>query len=305
MQYPSATDSQLWNPRQLIDTSWQEPLKTERGGYTITMREDAGAQAVLDRLDSSNDLRADRLHLGWGSFRNLDIAAMRQSRWALILDINIHQFHVWEAVLAALAESEDAEDFIGRAVERLPVEPRLRQFTPDTRAWLAGDCERRGSWLARHAPERFKHVRAMAREQRIALACLDMRGGAGGKDAGGGTQPFRDLAQWLEAARPLGGVPDTLYVSNVPWMLAQPKGFFGEDHGAQPEESWRRVRENLGMLASQFGRIVSAMHLAPHARMGDLQWETRLCEPAEFMDRANWKPLARAALAPESGFPPA
>lgn len=269
------------------------------------MREDAGTPAVLDRLELAGDPPGERLHVGWGSFRNLDIAALRRSRWAVLLDINIHQFRVWEAVLAALRQAGNAEDFIARAAARLPTAPRLRQFLPDTQAWLAADRDRRGSWLSAHAPERFAHIRAMARENRIVPACLDMRAASVKDGAGGASGPFPKLARGLAAARAAGVVPDTLYISNVPWMLAQPKGFFGEDHGAGPDAAWLRARANLGLLAPHFGHVVSAMHLAPDARMDDLQWETRLCAPGEFMSEAAWEAMARPGLRPEGGFPSA
>ena len=294
---PPAIDSQSWNPRELIGKSWPGPLQTERGGYTVTMREDEGAEQALALLRKSEDFEASRLHLGWGSFRNLDIVAARQSRWALLMDINIHQFRVWDAVLSALRAAASAEEFIELAVAALPTQPRLRQFMPDTREWLRADRARDGSWLAEHAPDRFRHVSRMVREGRLELACIDMRGGEGAEHG----CPFAALSDGMHAARAAGVIPDTLYVSNVAWMLAQPNGFFGEEHG--PESAWRSARSNLAVLAPHFRHIVCAMSLAPHARPDDLQWETRVYDPAGFIRADRWEGMAGEGPRPVASFP--
>ena len=263
------------------------------------MREDEGAEQALAFLRRSEAATGNRLHLGWGSFRNLDIVAARQSRWALLMDINIHQFRVWDAVLAALRMAPSAEEFIELAVATLPTQPRLRQFVPDTREWLRADRTRGGSWLAEHAPDRFQHVSRMAREGRIELACIDMRGGAGANHA----CPFATLSDGMRSARATGVIPDTLYVSNVAWMLAQPHGFFGEEHG--PDSAWRDARSNLALLAPHFHHVVCAMSLAAHARPDDLQWETRVYDPVEFIGEDRWERMASEGPRPVASFPSA
>ncbi|MFA7596085.1 MAG: hypothetical protein WCY92_06985 [Novosphingobium sp.] len=259
------------------------------------MREDEGAEQALALLRRPEDAGGNRLHLGWGSFRNLDIVAARQSRWALLMDINIHQFRVWDAVLSALRTAASAEEFIELAVAALPARPRLRQFLPDTGEWLRADRARDGSWLAEHAPERFRHVSRMAREGRIELARVDMRGGMDREC------PFAALSGGMSEARAAGVVPDTLYVSNVAWMLAQSNGFFGEEQG--PDSAWRGARSNLALLAPHFRHIVCAMSLAPHARPDDLQWETRVYEPAEFIRAERWERMAGDGPRPAARFP--
>jgi hypothetical protein len=230
------------------------------------------------------------LHIGWGSFRNLDIVAARGSGAALLLDINVHQLRVWRAVLTALQAARTPTRFLETVVPMLPQRPKLRQFSDDTRAWLLTETRREGSWLQASRPERYEHIRKLAIDGMIAVGCLDMRGGVSGDGR------FTRLAAKLDVARQAGFEPDTLYVSNVPWMLAQPHGFFGEDHSQfLPEEragsAITRARANLAEIAPYFRNIVCAIHFAPHSRPDDLHWETRLLTPGEFIADASWREL--------------
>jgi hypothetical protein len=265
-------------------------MDPDRGGYTVTMRESVGADETLARLDESAAF--GRLHVGWGSFRNLDIVARRRSAWVLLFDINVHQFRVWDAVRAAL-EAEDVVDpagFIERAVPLLPHKPRLRQFSESTGDWLTADTMRPGSWLFHEAPERFRHVQALFRDSRVATACMDVRGDG-----------FAPLAENIVKANVQGHAhPDTLYVSNLPWMLAQRETFFGESETKaarhEDEESLTRVHANFSAIAGLFPHVVSASHLAESSRPDDLQWQTELLDAAAFLAPAYW-----AALAPVDG----
>lgn len=283
-----------WTIRSLIPARLAEPITPDRGGYTVTMRESSGADEVLHRLASGRDGEAPmdeaRLHIGWGSFRNLDIAAARRSAWVLLLDINLHQFRVWQAVGTALRDPAcaDAEAFIELVVPLLPHQPRLRQFLPDTGDWLRADRRRGGSWLSAAHPGRFAHVRRLLREDRVTTACIDLRAPQ--------TQPhFAELARRLAEAPGQGAVPDTLYVSNLPWMLAQREGFFGEDNAGLAANADTgvidQVRANLALAAPHFRHVVEAGQLALSSREGDLQWETALRTPAAFLDPRYWSSL--------------
>jgi hypothetical protein len=210
-------------------------------------------------LSVAADSPAPAVHLGWGSFRNLDIVAARRSGWALLLDVNVHQFRVWEAVGAALRDpaARDPAAFIERLIPRLPSAPRLRQFSDSTRRWLEGDLERPGSWLFVEDAARFHHVRRLFVDDRVVCGCLDLRGGRAGLDL------FPDLAQRMHVVAAAGYARfETLYVSNIPWMLAQPRGFFDEAHGAHaadPEQPvLRQVRRNLAQIAPYFRHVLSA-----------------------------------------------
>lgn len=274
-----------WDLRELIGKAAMEPLRTGRGGYTLTMRECQGAEEVLARLAAertTRDAPGSRLHLGWGSFRNLDIVAARRSAWALLLDVNLHQFEVWDAVFGALAAAPDGPAFIEALLERLPTEPPLRQFAADTRRWLTADRERPGSWLYRDAPERYSHVKRLLEGRRVATGCVDLRGGG---DDGGNT--VLGLARRVELAEAAGYVVfDTLYVSNIPWMLQQPVGFFGETHAdhlpADAADVGRQVRSNLLSLASRCRWVISAARLRSDATPDNLHWTTELLSRGEF-----------------------
>lgn len=261
------------------------PLSPDRGGYTLTMRECRGAEETLAFLEQE-EAGTERLHLGWGSFRNLDLVAVRRSAAALLLDVNLHQIRVWEAVRAALAESADAPAFIEAVVPKLPHAPRLRQFSDSTLGWLRGDLERAGSWLCAARPERFRHVRALFGAGRVATASLDLRGG----NPGG--RRFALLAHELQTT---GLALDTVYISNIPWMLAQPLGFFGESHEPFLAErhlsALQNVHAHLSLFIRQASWVVSAMRLRADASPDNLQWTTELLRPDEFFAADAWAAL--------------
>ena len=167
-----------WTIQNLLPADAPPPLEPDRGGYTLTMRECSGAEDVLERLRSVGPDDSRRAHVGWGSFRNLDIAAARRSSWLLLLDVNIHQFRVWEAVRTALRDpaATDAGAFINLVLPLLPTQPRLRQFATSTRTWLTGDLERPGSWLFAERPKRFAWIQGLFRDGRAAVGCMDLRG---------------------------------------------------------------------------------------------------------------------------------
>ncbi len=262
-------------------------MAPDRGGYTLTMRECQGADEVLEALavqGHAAPVQAPRLHMGWGSFRNLDIVAARRSAWALLVDVNLHQFRVWSAVEAALAQPSvrTAEHFIDVLLPLLPTVPCLRQFSTFTRQWLRSDLERPGSWMCLDAPERFEGVRELFCQGRVLTACVDMRGGAQGH------RTFAELRRRVNLAVSEGHVvADTLYVSNLPWILAQPMGFFGERHEAHMPEGRRSAKDavwqNLAELAPAFDTIISAARLRADATADNLQWETQRLSPQAFL----------------------
>ncbi len=283
-----------WTIEDILPPNQFAPLAPDRGGYTLTMRECSGSEDVLARLAErvSGD-RGGRVHMGWGSFRNLDIAAARRSSWLLLMDVNLHQFRVWDAVRAALCDPAvaDAAAFVEAVVPLLPHQPRLRQFSSCTRTWLMGDLERPGSWLFAERPERFAMIQALFRDRRVATGCMDLRGAPGGDG-----DPFGVLATRItDAAARAGASFDTLYVSNIPWMMAQDVGFFGESHEPYMTEGedrvLDRVRRNLSTLAPCFGMIVSAAHLRPDATPANLQWHSEILTPGAFTDEGYWAPL--------------
>lgn len=260
------------------------PLKPDRGGYTLTMRECDGTEQVLSALADEKYDGTDhkRLHVGWGSFRNLDIAAVRQAAAVILLDINDHQFRVWDAVQKALAGSADATDFIDVLANILPRTPPLRQFDSDTRGWLASDLIRPGSWLCESEPGRFTHIQKLFNEGRVATYCLDIRGGKN-------PESFLHFRNSLEVGCKFHGLEtDTLYISNLPWMMEKAQGFFGEEHSdfsrTDLGNGAAALRRNLHTIAPLFNYLISAARLAPCSKPDDLRWQTECCNPEDWLN---------------------
>jgi len=279
----------MFHVTDLLPLKGSAELDTGRGGYTVTMRESWGTEPVLRRLlwsRASDQTEGGRLHLGWGSFRNLDIIAARQSGYAILCDINVHQFAVWRAVRTAVIEACDGSDFIGRVVPLLPMNPPLRQFHTSTSDWLKADGQRRGSWLNDQAPERFFHIQSLLRNGRIVEFPLDMRSGDGEGNL------FCSLSDSILHYSVLARIrPDTLYVSNIPWMMARPSGFFGEQHRGYLTDgrtALEQARHNLSLLAPLFSFVVSASRLSPLSSPSDLQWRTELSDANSFLSCEEW-----------------
>ena len=72
-------------------------ISPNHGYYSVTLRETDGAEHVLNELEISRrkDHDTPSLHLGWGSYRNLDIIAARHSEYAIICDVSMHQIEMW------------------------------------------------------------------------------------------------------------------------------------------------------------------------------------------------------------------
>jgi len=279
--------------RQFLPPFEDPPLVTNRGGYTLTMRECDGAEEVLAALTTrvDGDLSGSKLHVGWGSFRNLDIVAARRSGCALLLDINNNQFGVWSAVSQALKESLSVRQFIDKLMSFLPSSPPLRQFMGDTRSWLESDLKRGGSWMNSDYPDRFDHVRWLFNEGRIIPYCMDIRGISPHTPAL--FEEFRDRLQ--DACRKNNFRADTLYLSNLPWMMQQEVGFFTEAHADRcpegEEDASRATRRNLEAIVPLFDRVIAAIRLAHRSTAEDLRWQTECFSAGEFLDSASWKSL--------------
>ena len=279
-----------------------------RGGYTLTMRETQGASTSLLRLaESRMPLNTKTVHVGWGSFRNLDIAAARKSSRILLLDINIYQLKVWQAVATAIRQDNviTPRAFIKTLVPLLPHTPRLRQFSESTHDWLSSDLERQESWLYEADPESFEHIKTLFTGNRVAIGCLDMRAGGLPEHS-----PFTAMSSEMQTARHNHQIVfDTLYVSNIPWMLAQPLGFFGESHQSRmtvaDEPVLQRLHHNLSQIVPGFQTVVTAAHLSADALPDNLQCETQLVAPADFLSAEYWQALEKKPVSVEPVVVPA
>lgn len=252
------------------------------------MRESFGLAQSFESLNEIEEKNL-RLHVGWGSFRNLDIIAARKSEWAILLDINIHQIYLWKCISNAISNASTPSEFINLATTAIPTQPPPRQFKTSTHEWLEMEFEQEHSWLYSHEPDRFEHIKRLFQEQRIFVYCIDMRG----CPTDNKTLIFEDFGRKLKTLRAKGEIiPDTLYISNIPWMLAQPLGFFGESHPDYIDGSAVSVcRDNLSKICIQFNKIISAMRLAPSSSPSNLQWKTEIFSPDDFISNETWKEL--------------
>ncbi|MDO9600055.1 MAG: hypothetical protein Q7J47_20250 [Azoarcus sp.] len=258
------------------------PLRPDRGGYTVTMREDEGTAAALDGLRMSRCPRSG-IHLGWGSFRNLDIAAARGSSRVFLCDINLHQFRIWRAVRPAVIAATSPAAFVDAVAPTLPQHPRLRMFSTDVREWIGQELSRRESWLHEGSPERYRHVRSLFCARAVHVLQLDF---ATAVDAP--HRPFQRLtAQLANLNEHEGHTLDTVYISNIPFMLQQPVGFFGEDQSAKgrdADSTQQAVRHNLGLLRAPGVLLITAEQLASTSRDNDLQWRTRVMSLDQYLE---------------------
>ncbi len=254
---------------------YQPPLTPDRGGYTVTMREDLNTAVVLNQLLHIPG-PVSRLHIGWGSFRNLDIAAVRLSSFILLCDINQHQINIWQCLAKAITACDTKHDFIALLAETLPKNPRLRQFHHSTLEWLQSDFDRSESWLYDGHPERFEFIRSLFFNDAFAVTSLDLRIPLTHQS------PFLKLKGLLKDLKHQQGAElDTLYISNIPYMLKQPKGFFGEPQlmesdNDSPLNAYQILWHNLSLIAGPNTHLINAEYLSSNCQPDDLQWVTRL-----------------------------
>lgn len=265
------------NIRELAASISGNPICPDRGGYTLTMRECSNSAETLHAL-SRYDKPKNGLHIGWGSFRNLDIVATRCSSAVLISDINIHQLRVWRAVEAVMHIVNDAKSFVRELPRELPACPPLRQFADSTQHWLAGALDDPNSWLYINEPRRFEHVKQLFDMSKIGFSCLDLRAESDIQERAGG---FLKLADALCKTRHEESLlVDTIYLSNIPYMLAQPHGFYGEAH-EQISASYSRcpltvMWNNLQLIAQPDTWLIMADTVSISSTADNLQWITRL-----------------------------
>lgn len=267
----------MMNMRELAASISGNPICPDRGGYTLTMRECSNAAETLHAL-SRHDKLENGLHIGWGSFRNLDIVATRYSSAVLISDINIHQLRVWQAVESVIQTVDDPKSFVRKLPCQLPSHPPLRQFSSSTQHWLAGALEDPNSWLYINEPRRFDHVKQLFNMSQVGFSCLDLRAESGLQGQASG---FLKLADALYKYRHEGNLSvDTIYLSNIPYMLAQAHGFYGETH-EEINASCSRcpltvMWNNLRLIAQPDTWLIMADTVSISSTADNLQWVTRL-----------------------------
>lgn len=268
--------------KEIADHISIDPVEPTRAVYTLTVREDLGFESVFERL-ANTPKKENSLHLGWGSFRNLDIVAARQSSHVLICDISRFQLNIWSAVTKAIRQTESADAFVRLLPKLLPHDRPLRQFSASTEDWLRSDLNRAESWLFCAEPARFEHVRSLFLQDAVAFACLDIRGE---KTFGSRTSDnsFIELEQLLAGDDQQHGFElDTIYVTNIPHALKEPTDFFGipnsdwlirlkdEQGVCYSLSAYERMWCNLARLCGKETLLIISEYLHPDCN-GDLQW---------------------------------
>jgi hypothetical protein len=247
-----------------------------RGGYTITMRENSGTKEIINALSEQTlESNFPQLHVGWGSYRNLDIITTRKSKYAIICDVNMRQLDIWSKTFMAIMLSNNAEEFIEFMYRSLPKAPRPRYFGSSLKEWFYQNKKSKESWMNSH--EKFVYVKDMVESNRIELMSCDIREN---KNLDG-KSIFSELNQSLQKMKDVGFcIPDTLYLTNLPWMMKRETGFFGEKHSDKnsvaPSAGFELMLNNLKILAPQFKHVISSHKLARNSIDNDLQWHTQL-----------------------------
>jgi hypothetical protein len=225
------------------------------------------------------------LHFGWGSYRNLDIIASRQSEYAIICDISLHQIEMWNLTLATLRQTSTPKEFIELFCLLTRKKPRPRfpvNLGLSFQDWFYLDIDREMSWL--NNLDSFLHIKNLAMEQKIEIVCCDIRD----RSIYNGVDFFSDMYNSLEKMRKEKFCfPDTLYVSNLPWMMKNEAGFFGEMHTEENNDinfpGYFMMLENLKIITPLFSKVISAHELASTSTPDSVQWKTQLFESSDFI----------------------
>lgn len=260
-------------------------ISPNHGYYSVTLRETEGAQQVLYDLNNNQKENRPRLHLGWGSYRNLDIIAARNSEYAIICDVSLHQIEMWYLTLSVLRQTKSPKEFIELFCSLTRKNPRPRfplKSGLSFQDWFYLDINREMSWL--NDVDSFLHIKNLATEQKIEIVCCDIRD----RSTCNGVDFFSDMYQYLEKMKKEKFCfPDTLYVSNLPWMMKNESGFFGEmhteeNHGIQ-FPGYLMMLENLKIITPLFSKVISAHELASTSTPDSVQWKTQLFDSDDFI----------------------
>lgn len=277
-----------------LPTHQSRVIAPNHGFYSVTLRENDGAELVLQELQSQQAKKPRKLpllHMGWGSFRNLDIVVARGSDAALLCDISLMQIEMWHQALAMILISGKPEEFVKLFCKYIrkhprPRFPRKNQYSLET--WLTRDLSRKSSWLG--SLKSFRHIKHLVSNQKIEIVCCDVReANLGGNDISSDRNGlFFKLAQSLrEMIVDEFALPDTLYLSNLAWMMKNSDGFFGEKHPQQllglPFPGYTALIENIQQIAPLFNCVISAHNLAADSKGDSVLWKTKLFQANSFI----------------------
>lgn len=249
-----------------------------RGGYTATMRESSNSERVLIELKemSFNSDTKKKLHVGWGSYRNLDIIVATKCDYGIICDVSLRQIDLWSKTFSAILLSSTPNDFIETISEILPKNPRPRYFGNSLEEWLKKSQKDLESWLSEQ--KKFDYIKNLVKKDRIQLICCDIRE----QDTLHKKSTISELIQSINKLQKKNiCYPYTLYLTNLPWMMKNEKGFFGENHNLSINNDlgslgFEYTLNNLKILSPLFKKIISAHKLAHDSKIDNLQWETNI-----------------------------
>jgi len=263
-------------------------ISPNHGHYSATLRETEGSEMVLKKLaqeSSEGKTLTPRLHFGWGSYRNLDIAAARRSDYVILADVSLRQIEMWNLTMSALRVVDTPEEFISFFTSLVPKNPRPRfpvKKYSSFKEWLLLDLKREMSWL--NQQQSFLHIKKLVKENRIELICCDIRD----TKVNNGLTFFEELNNSLKEMMKDGfAIPDTYYVSNLPWIMKAESGFFGEMHLEDGFETsfpgYGMLVNNLKTIAPSFQYAISAHLLSDKSVPTSVQWKTSLFKSDAFI----------------------
>ena len=271
-------------------------LVPNHGFYSVSLRETDGAELVLQELQRHKDEkfnRLPRLHMGWGSFRNLDIIVARGSKAALLCDVSLMQIEMWHQAFALILMSGNPAEFVELFCKYTRRYPRPRfpqggQVSFET--WLNRDLSRKSSWLG--SLQSFQYIKDLINNQKIEIICCDVRdlpviNEAFAREGDGLFHCLKgSLSEMIvdEFAK-----PDTLYLSNLAWMMKNSDGFFGEKHPRQqlgdPFPGYTSLVTNIQEIAPFFNLVISAHNLSPVSKENSVLWKTELFQSTDFIQQ--------------------
>jgi hypothetical protein len=292
MQNNTLNPNPLQSPRLLaeympmVQSRLLSPLQ---GGYSATLRETTGLAQVLEALsqkDTAQKNTMPKLHLGWGSYRNLDIAAACQSDYVMICDVSVRQMEMWFSTLAAIRIANNPEEFVKvlATLMKSKTRPRYPIATePVFEKWLHQDTDRQTSWL--HSSEKYKHIQKLVLEERIEILCCDILE----ENSNNSPHVYDELNRCLSTMKMDGfASPHTVYFSNLAWIMKDNGHFFDPHANPVPEPmhflpKYRLMLKNLKTIVPHFENVISAHQLADTSSATNIHWQTHLFDGAEFI----------------------
>ena len=264
-------------------------LSPQQGGYSATLREDSGLEQVLPQLIQKVAAQKNtkpKLHLGWGSYRNLDVVAACQSDYVMICDVSVRQMEIWFATLAAIRLANLPEEFVNvfASFMRSKTRPRYPVATePVFEKWLIQDTNRKTSWL--NSIEKYKYIKTLIQEERIEFLCCDILE----ENTINSPNIFNELNSCLTRMKADSfASPHTVYLSNLAWIMKDGANFF-DAHETTVQEpmhflpKYRLMLKNLKSIVPHFENVISAHQLADTSSATNIHWQTHLFDGAEFI----------------------